>query len=316
MTTGRTLALLAVLLSAASPAGATEAGPSPWSLDAPEVFLADVPATVTVHGPAAAFPVVLVGGSVRDTLAAPAAAVAVRLQPGDAVAVTATDGAELVRLEPRVLPGWVAVLPPLLAIVLALITRQVLVSLVIGGWFGCLMLVGWHPVTALLRLGDRFLVEALAEPDHASIVLFTTILGGMVGVMARGGLTAGLVHGLARRVGGRRGGQLATTGLGTVIFFDDYANTLLVGTTMRPLTDRLRISREKLSYLVDSTAAPVATLAVISTWVGFEIGLIQDGLAGLGRDEAAYTFFLRSPTVWLLSLADALLRLPDRRHRP
>jgi Na+/H+ antiporter NhaC len=177
-----------------------------------------------------------------------------------------------------------SILPAALAIVLALVTRQVLIALVLGGWFGALVLAGWQPLAAFLDLGDRFLVEALADPDHAAIVLFTTILGGMVGVMSRGGMTEGLVGWLAGRVGGRRGGQTAAAGLGTVIFFDDYANTLLVGTTMRPLTDRLRISREKLAYVVDSTAAPVAGLAIVSTWVAGEIGYIQDGLdeAGIG----------------------------------
>jgi len=82
--------------------------------------------------------------------------------------------------------------------------------------------------------------------------------------------------------------------MGTVIFFDDYANTLLVGNTMRPLTDRLSISREKLAYLVDSTAAPIATIAVISTWVGFEVGLIQDAMDRLVGSGSAYTFFLRT----------------------
>lgn len=272
------------------PAAATE-----WSLGVPEVVLAGVPFAVTVTGPAAAMPVVLVAPARRDTVAAGAAVGDLRLQPGQRLALYSGDGALLAEAAPRILPGWTAVVPPLLAIALAVLTRQVLVSLVIGGWFGCLLLVGWHPLTALLRFGDRFLVDALAKPDHASIVLFTTILGGMVGIMARGGLSEGLVQALARRVGGRRGGQVATAAMGTVIFFDDYANTLLVGTTMRPLTDRLRISREKLAYLVDSTAAPIAALAVISTWVGFEVGLIHDAMAS-GGDAAvtAYTFFLRS----------------------
>jgi Na+/H+ antiporter NhaC len=82
--------------------------------------------------------------------------------------------------------------------------------------------------------------------------------------------------------------------MGTAIFFDDYANALLVGATMRPLTDRLRVSREKLAWLVDSTAAPVATVAVISTWVGFEVGLIQEAMARLDHGTQAYTFFLQS----------------------
>ena len=146
------------------------------------------------------------------------------------------------------------------------------------------MIIDGNPFTAFLRLGDRYLVDALADRSHASILIFSSILGGMVGVLSRSGATEGVVHWLAGRVRGRRGGMTATAVMGTVIFFDDYANTLLVGSTMRPLTDRLKISREKLAYLVDSTAAPVATVAVISTWVGFEVGLIQDAMARLGGE--------------------------------
>ena len=283
-------AALLLLILAAAPAGAGE-----WTLDAPEVVLTGVPFTAVVTGDAHDFPVLLLAKAGADTVRGPGDVPGLRLASGQTLRLTSLAGRDLATTAPRVLPGWTAVIPPLLAIALALLTRQVLVSLVLGGWCGCMLLVGWRPLAALLRLGDRFLVEALAQPDHASIVLFTTILGGMVGVMARGGLTEGVVRALVRRVGGRRGGQTATAAMGTVIFFDDYANTLLVGTTMRPLTDRLRISREKLAYLVDSTAAPVATLAVISTWVGFEVGLIQDALAALGRETAtAYTVFLRS----------------------
>lgn len=268
---------------------------SQWTITPPEVALGGVPCAVVIKGPQEAFPVVLVSAAGRVALEASGTIEGLLLKRGEVLRLETEAGEVLAERDVRVLPGWTSVLPPLLAIVLALLTRQVLVSLVIGGWFGCLLLVGGQPLVALLRFGDRFLVGALATPDHASIVLFTTILGGMVGVMARGGLTEGLVQALARRVRGRRGGQITTTAMGTVIFFDDYANTLLVGTTMRPLTDRLRISREKLAYLVDSTAAPIATLAVISTWVGFEVGLIQAALAARGEDPAAaYSFFLRS----------------------
>ncbi|MFO7652620.1 MAG: Na+/H+ antiporter NhaC family protein [Candidatus Krumholzibacteriia bacterium] len=206
-----------------------------------------------------------------------------------------TDGVHTVEVAPRVVPGWLSILPPLLAIVLALVWRQVLVALLLGVWLGATILTGFNPLTAFLRVGDQFLVMALADASHASIVLFSTTLGGMVGILARAGATEGVVRALAGRVGGRRGGQVTTAAMGTAIFFDDYANTLLVGSTMRPLTDSLRISREKLAYLVDSTAAPIATLAVISTWVGFEVGLIQEAMADLGREDgSAYTFFLRS----------------------
>ena len=189
--------------------------------------------------------------------------------------------------------GWLSVVPPLLAITLALAVRQVVVALLLGLWVGAAIVAG-NPWTAFLRVGDTYLVGALADGSHAAIIIFSALLGGMVGILSRSGATAGIVHWLAGRVVGRRAGQTATAGMGTLIFFDDYANTLLVGSTMRPLTDRLGISREKLSYLVDSTAAPVATVAVISTWVGFEVGLIQDAMVRLGDGEAAYTFFLRS----------------------
>ena len=190
--------------------------------------------------------------------------------------------------------SWLSVLPPLLAISLALITRQVIVALVLGIWLGATILTG-DPAGAFLRVGDKYLVGALADGSHAAIVLFTAILGGMVGVLARSGATGGIVHWLRGLGGGRRSGLVSTTAMGTLVFFDDYANTLLVGSTMRPLTDSLRISREKLAWLVDSTAAPVTTVAVISTWVGFEVGLLQDAMAQLGHDDgSAYTFFLRS----------------------
>jgi len=189
--------------------------------------------------------------------------------------------------------GWLSVVPPILAIGLALWKRQVLVALALGVYIGVLILEG-NPLTAFLRLGDQYLVGSLADRDHASILLFSTILGGMVGVLSRSGASEGVVHWLSGKVGGRRGGQTATAVMGTVIFFDDYANTLLVGSTMRPLTDRLRISREKLAWLVDSTAAPVTTVAIISTWIGFEVGLIQEAMARLDHGVAAYTFFLQT----------------------
>ncbi len=189
--------------------------------------------------------------------------------------------------------GWESIIPPILAIGLALLTRQVIVALLLGVLVGATLIEG-NLFFAFLRVGDQYLLNALAHKDHASIILFTTILGGMVGVLSRSGATEGIVHWLSGHVRSRRGGMISTAAMGTVIFFDDYANTLLVGSTMRPLTDRLKISREKLAWLVDSTAAPVTTVAVISTWVGFEVGLIQDALAKLDQGGQAYTFFLRS----------------------
>lgn len=187
-------------------------------------------------------------------------------------------------------PGWLSLLPPLAAILLALITREVVVSLFAGIWLGALFLAQWNPLAATLMSVDRFIFDALANPetgpDHLSIILFSLLLGGMVGVMSRSGGTLGMVEAMRPYATSRRRGQFLTWLAGILIFFDDYANTLIVGNTMRPITDRLKISREKLSYVVDSTAAPMAAIALISTWVGFEISLIGDSLTSAAATVA------------------------------
>lgn len=182
-------------------------------------------------------------------------------------------------------PGWLSLLPPLVAIVLALVFREVVLSLFAGVWFGALLVANWNPVIATMISVDTFVVEGLADTDKISIIVFSMLLGGMVGVIGRSGGTLGLVESMRGLATSARRGQVMGWLAGIVIFFDDYANTLIVGNTMRPVTDRLNVSREKLAYIVDSTAAPMAAIAVISTWVGFEISLIGDAL----RTAAAQT---------------------------
>lgn len=185
------------------------------------------------------------------------------------------------------------VVPPLLAIFLALTTKQVLFSLVLGVLLGSMLHHG--AAAGFLRVFDGYLLDALTMKSHASIILFSMALAGMVGVISRSGGTRGIVQALVHYARGPRSGQVATWAMGLFIFFDDYANTLVVGNTMRPLTDRLRISREKLSYIVDSTSAPVASLALISTWIGYEISLIQDSFTKCGITQwTGYGAFLES----------------------
>jgi Na+/H+ antiporter NhaC len=183
-------------------------------------------------------------------------------------------------------PGWLSLLPPLVAIVFALIFREVVLSLFAGVWLGALLLSGGDPLAATLRSMDEHILGGIAgDADHVSIIVFSLLLGGMVGIVSRSGGMSGIVESLRPLATSPRRGQFFTWLAGMIIFFDDYANTLIVGNTMRPVTDRLRISREKLAYIVDSTAAPMAAIAVISTWVGFEITLIGDNL----RTAAAQT---------------------------
>lgn len=212
-------------------------------------------------------------------------------QKGDLIVRGA--GAEAkTRLNP--LPGWTSVLPALVAILLALFFRDVLLSLFSGVFLGALLLNEWNPFAALGRTIDHFIVDALIDPDHAKILIFSALLGSMVGVMSKSGGTLGIVEWLSPYATNTRRGQFATWMMGLLIFFDDYANTLIVGSTMRPITDRLRISREKLAYIVDSTAAPVASVFPISTWIGFEVGLLAAVFADLNLGYDPYLTFVAS----------------------
>ncbi len=192
------------------------------------------------------------------------------------------------------IPAILTLLPAILAILLSLWTRQVLISLFCGLWVGVMMIQGWNPFTSFFTSVDTYLIGALANADHAHILFFSLSLAGMVGVIHFNGGIHGIVQMISRFARTARSGQASTCFLGCLIFFDDYANSLIVGNTMRSFTDRLRISREKLAFLVDSTAAPVATIGVISTWTAYQTGLLEDVLPSLEPGKQAYLYFLGS----------------------
>lgn len=196
----------------------------------------------------------------------------------------------------RVINGWWSLVPPLVAIILALLARQVVVALFVGIWVGATIIFGFNPFYGLLYSLTEYIGRAAAVYDKLSILIFSLVLGGMVGVISKMGGTQGIVDRLSVYASNSKRGQFVTWLMGVFIFFDDYANTLIVGNTMRPLTDKLKVSREKLAYLVDSTAAPVANIAVISTWIGFELSLIGAAFVALGITDNAYiTFFKTIP---------------------
>ena len=208
--------------------------------------------------------------------------------------VVRVDDVIEVEKEVRAIPGWLSLLPPLLAIGLAIAFRQVVVALVSGVWLGALFVHGYDPLTAALRTADTYAVGALGDHDHASIIIFTLLLGGMIGVVSRSGGAAGLARLVTRPARDSRRGLLATWLLGVLIFFDDYANALLVGTTMRPITDRLRVSREKLSFVVDATSATVSSIAIVSSWIGVEIGYIAAQYEALGLEGDPFLVFVET----------------------
>ncbi len=194
---------------------------------------------------------------------------------------------ESVSISPRYLPGWTSILPPLVAIALALVFKEVVSALFVGVWLGAFLWTGLDPLAGLFRSIDTFALQELADPDHSAIVIFSLLIGGIVGVIARNGGTHGIVDRLAKVATTPRRGLLATYGQGLAIFFDDYASTLITGNTMRPVTDRLKVSREKLAYVVDSTSAPIASLTFVSTWIGYELSLIAEGLRSASASIAA-----------------------------
>jgi len=190
---------------------------------------------------------------------------------------------------------WLSLLPPVAAIALAIITRRVILSLLAGVALGVLITAGGDFGRAVSELLELHLWTALTAPVTLRVFAFTLLMGAMVGVISAAGGMTGLVDVMSRWASNRRRTQLTTWGLGLVVFFDDYANTVLLGNTLRPLTDRQRISREKLAYLVDSTAAPVAGLALISTWVATEIQYVNDGLAQVASPGVTgFELFLES----------------------
>ena len=199
------------------------------------------------------------------------------------------------------MPLWMSILPPLVAIVMALLIKEVISSLFVGIMTGTFLMAyygGASPASALggglVRVVDTYVVGSLYDADHVTIIVFTLIIGGMVRIITANGGMQGVVNWLSRRARGPRSGQLMTFLMDLCIFFDDYSNTLVVGNTMRPIADKLKVSREKLAYIVDSTSAPVVAVAFVTTWIGAELSYIQDGITAIGLETSAYSVFFHS----------------------
>ncbi|MBT8392301.1 MAG: Na+/H+ antiporter NhaC family protein [Ignavibacteria bacterium] len=204
------------------------------------------------------------------------------------------DSNESINTIVNVIPDFLSIIPPLLAIAFALLFRQVILSLLLGIYSGAIFIYDYNPLIGFFRLIDKYIINALTDVSHIQIIVFTLLFGGVVGIISKGGGTRGIANSLVKFARTRRSGMISTWVSGLIIFFDDYANTLVVGNLMRPITDKLKISREKLSFIVDATAAPVASIFIVSSWIGYEVGLIQDGLTMIGSTANAYSIFLET----------------------
>ncbi len=195
--------------------------------------------------------------------------------------------------------GAMTILPPLVSIVLAFITKNVIVSLFLGTFSGCVILNlnGFNIFSAIFQGAIDFTyraLEVLSDPWNAGIILQVLVIGGVIHLVAKMGGAKAIAEALARKAKTVKSVQLTTWLLGLAVFFDDYANALIVGPIMRPVTDKLGISRAKLAFIIDATAAPIAGLAIISTWIGLEIGLIGDAFSSIGINVDGFSVFLQT----------------------
>lgn len=210
------------------------------------------------------------------------------------IPVVIVKGEQKVETTIYAIPGILTVLPPLMAIIMALLIKDVVISLFVGIFAGALIIFRFNFIKAFFRVVDTYVLDSVADGERASIIIFTLLLGGMVGIITKSGGVKGIVTSLSKKVKSAQSTQFYTWLMGIFIFFDDYSNTLIVGNTMRPLCDKWKVSREKLSYIVDSTAAPMASIAMISTWIGFELTQIKQALENSDIVQDAYYLFISS----------------------
>ncbi len=196
--------------------------------------------------------------------------------------------------------GILTLLPPLVAIGLAFITKETILSLFMGVFVGEFMLcvndlnIVSTAINAFLQMGSQ-IISCMADPWNAGIILQCLLIGGIIQLVTKMGGAKALAESFAKRADTPRKAQLFTWFLGLCVFFDDYANSLIVGPIMRPVMDKLKVSREKLAFVVDATAAPVAGIAIISTWIGLEISLIAAGFESVGvTNVTGFGIFLQT----------------------
>ena len=196
-----------------------------------------------------------------------------------------------------------ALVPPLIAIVLALLTKEVYSSLFVGIVMGGLFYAEFSPVDAMNHILDDGFTASLTSAGNAGILIFLVILGTIVAMMNKAGGSAAFGEWAQKRIKTRVGAQLATIALGVLIFIDDYFNCLTVGSVMEPIAMRHKISRQKLAYLIDATAAPVCIIAPVSSWAAAVTGFVEgeDGFS-LFIKAIPYNYYALLTIVFMIGL--------------
>lgn len=211
------------------------------------------------------------------------------------------DSQSLPSVPVRPIPLWLSILPPLIAIVMAFLIKEVYSSLFTGILVAAAIIAYYNGANAflaifvgILDIVDTYVITTISDSGHTSVIVFLMLIGATVAIVSLNGGMKGLVGWLSKHAKTPRSGQIVTFIMDICIFFDDYANTLVVGSTMRPLAKKLRVSKEKLAFIVDSTAAPVGALALVTTWIGAELSYIEEGVKVIGIEESPYSLFIAS----------------------
>ncbi|MFA1822103.1 Na+/H+ antiporter NhaC family protein [Virgibacillus oceani] len=188
--------------------------------------------------------------------------------------------------------GVFSLLPPVIAIVLALITRNVIPALFAGVWLGATMIYDWNPFMGLYASFSDFIIPNVGDPWSATVLIYCGLFGVLIAFLQKTGGAHAIANTISRKVRSPKGAQGSTMLFGIIIFFEDYFNALTVGSVMRSVTDKMRVSREKLAYIVDSTSAPICLLGPVSTWVVFVMGLIGAQFVELGISGSEYMTYI------------------------
>ncbi|MBQ4087821.1 MAG: Na+/H+ antiporter NhaC family protein [Clostridia bacterium] len=211
-----------------------------------------------------------------------------------------------------------SLLPPVIAIVLALITKEVYSSLFIGIAAGAVMYAGGSFTGTIDHLFQDGFIASVADSYNIGILIFLVVLGSIVSLMNKSGGSAAFGRWAAKHIKSRVGAQLATICLGVLIFVDDYFNCLTVGSVMRPVADKFKVSRAKLSYLIDATAAPVCIIAPISSWAAAVAGFVsEDQIGGLELFIRAIPYNFYAILTILMMVVIAVLKFdfgPMKKH--
>lgn len=190
--------------------------------------------------------------------------------------------------------GILSLIPPILACGLAFATKQVVVSLLIGLFSGALILQNYNLLNAFTETCGTYITGSITSTGHAATIIFLLVMSGMIALVEESGGLQTIAKSLSTKIKNEKAAQVITSLLGCLVFFDDYANILIVGPTARPISDRVGVSREKQTYIVHTTAGVVAGIAVFTTWIGFEMGLIDDAFSAMGYDVNAFTIVIQN----------------------